>query len=38
MKNRDGYMLQDLMVDITIVYSIGFTMYLFIKYFILGGM
>lgn len=38
MKNRDGYMLQDLAVDITVVYSIGFIVYLFVKYIILGGM
>ena len=32
MKNNKGYMLQDLMVDITVVYSIVFTVYLLIKY------
>lgn len=38
MKNNKGYVLQDLAVDITLVYSIGFTVYLFVKYTILGGM
>lgn len=35
MKNNKGYVFQDLALDITIVYTIGFTIYLVIKYIII---